>query len=205
MKRILAGFLFTSLTVCFIVTVSGAEIKVPGRTNSLVNDYAQVLSSEARAYLQKLLNETRGADFTGTEIEISTFKTLGGMPFDHFMQEYARRWRRPVLLENDNRIHIVLISGEQKVRMGVGKYVQEIITTDIAKDIMDNVMIPEFAKGNYDEGFKKGAGAIIELLNKGNLPKSRAFMYAKILVRITLLIIFATVILFFLLRRIRSS
>lgn len=178
-----------------ISTTAQAEIKIPGRTNSLINDYAGVLSPETKIYLEKLLRDTRGNDFTGTEIEVSTFKTLDGMPFEQFMQEYARKWRRPVLLENDNRIHIVLITGEGKLRMGIGRYVQHIVTMTAARNIIDNVISPESRNGDYDNALKKGVEAIIGLLKEGGLPKSYAFVYAKCLSALLILLISALAIL----------
>ncbi|MFA6143009.1 MAG: TPM domain-containing protein [Candidatus Omnitrophota bacterium] len=193
MKK-LTALLVVSLGLCFIAAVVLAEVKIPGRTNFLVNDYAGVLSAQTKAYLEKLLRDTRGNDFTGTEIVVSTFETLDGMPFEQFMQEYAKKWRRPALLENDNRIHIVLIVKEKKMRIGVGRYVQHIITAEITRDIMDDVIALELRNENYDEGLKKSVETVAGRLKEGNLPKSYTFLYAKRLFLLLILAIFVLAI-----------
>lgn len=191
---ILAGLLLISSLV-------QAEIKVPGRTGSLVNDYAGVLSADTKVFLEKILRDLRGDNFTGTEIEVSTFKTLDGMSFEKFMPEYAGKWRRPVLIENDNRIHIVIIVEDGKSRMGVGRYLESAVTPDISKHIMSGIMVPEFEKGNYDEGVKKGIGEIIDVINKSKLPRSYGFLYVKRFLVFGMLLILAILILLILRRK----
>ena len=174
--------IFASILMSIFFTLSAAaqaEVKIPGRTKFLVNDYAGVLSPETNAYLEKLLSDLRGKYFTGTEIDVSTFKTLYGMPIDSFMYEYLRKWRRPFPLENDNRIHVILMISENKMRIGIGRYLKNIITKTDAKNIMDTVMVPEFRSGNYDSGIKKGVQIIVDILNKNKTPKSIFFTYVR--------------------------
>lgn len=194
MKKLIM-LLIVSLGLCLIAMAAPAEAKMPGRTNFLVNDYAGALSPETKAYLEKILRDTRGSDFTGTEIVVSTFETLDGIPFERFMHEYAGKWRRPVILENDNRIHIVLIVGEKKMRIGVGKYAQSILTVEITRNIMDDIISPELINENYNDGIKKGVEAIIGRLKEGKLQKSYAFRHAKRLFALILLVISALIVL----------
>ncbi len=193
MKR-LCVFLSILLGLSLITTLAMAEIKIPGRTKFLVNDYTGVLSQETKAYLEKLLSDVRGNDFIGTEIEVTALKTLDGMPPDYFMQEYLKRWRRPFPLENDNRIHIILMLSENKIRIGIGRYLQHVLTQQDAKNIIEKVILSEFKYGNYDAGIKKGVEAIIGRLKEGGLPKSYTFVYVKRLFLLIILVISALII-----------
>lgn len=190
-------YLSVLLISCFIAGHASAGIKIPGRTGSLVNDYAGALSPETRTYLEKLLREKRGNNFTGTEIIVSIFETMGDMRFHDFIDAYARKWRRPYLLENENQIHLILIMKKGKLSLAAGVPLRKIMTAEVIDDILNKVVSPELKNGNYDEGIKKGAEAILDVLNRSDLPKNYSFIYARAafgLILLTLALIAAVII-----------
>lgn len=194
MKR---SFVFLSilLGLSLIATLAMAEIKIPGRTKFLVNDYAGVLSAETKARLEKLLRGVRDTDFIGTEIEVSTFKTLDGASFEDFIREYARKWRMPMLIESYHRIHVVVIVDDHKMRIGVGRSLDNVITKADTNKIMRD-MVAEFGSKGYESGIIKGVDAIIGFLKKGNMPKIYTFAYVRRLFMALILIISVLVIVF---------
>lgn len=199
MKKVFVFFVILILSL--VSAAIAVDVMALGRSNSLVNDYAGVLSPGTKVYLEKLLHDIRGNNFTGTEIEVTTLKTLNAIPLESFMQEYVKRWRRPFLLENDNRVHIILILSENKFRMGIGRYLQHMLTQQDAKNIAESVIFPEFKYGNYDAGIKKGIEAIINILNKSKLPKNYTFVFFKYLFRLTILVIAAFTAIFLIRRK----
>jgi uncharacterized membrane protein YgcG len=157
------------ITICLISGIGSAAVSIPGRTKTLVNDYAGVVSPEVKSYLENLLGALKADKRKGTEIVVTTIKSLEGMPFDQFIEGYSRRWRQSFLVEKDNRIHIIIIVNDQRMRIGVGLFVRNIITPDKVREIMA-IMISGFSKGDYNEGIKNGTETIVKILNQANYP-----------------------------------
>jgi len=60
---------------------------------------------------------------------------------------------------------ILLVSmADKKLRITTGYDMEKIITDDIAKNIIDNVIIPQFQEGNVNEGIYQGVKKISEYI-----------------------------------------
>lgn len=173
------------LSVLLIVLLSSATamavVDLGGRIESLVDDRAGVISKDAKEYLSTLLPAFRGKDFGGTEIVITTFDSSPGMTFDQFMNLYALRWRRPSIIESDNRVHIVLMVKDKEVRMGVGRYLQEIMPPAVANYIISEIIMPEVKVGDYDSAMIAGVEAVIRVVEGAKLPRSRLLSNARVI------------------------
>lgn len=53
---------------------------------------------------------------------------------------------------------------DKKLRITTGYDMEKIITDDIAKNIIDNVIIPQFQEGNVNEGIYQGVKKISEYI-----------------------------------------
>jgi uncharacterized protein len=63
--------------------------------------------------------------------------------------------------EKNNGIALLVLNSEKKVRIEVGRGLEEKLTNDEAKRVIDELIIPEFKKGNYYSGVLNGLQAIM--------------------------------------------
>jgi len=66
----------------------------------------------------------------------------------------------------NNGVLIVFCAPMRKVRIATGFGTEKVLTANIAKNIIDSVMIPEFKKQKYFEGLWNGSLAITKFLEK---------------------------------------
>ncbi len=53
-------------------------------------------------------------------------------------------------------------SAERKISIATGYGPEFVLTDEICKRVIDNVIIPELINGNYYQGIKKGVNELIE-------------------------------------------
>ena len=152
--------------ICAMVMVTGcAKSAIPGRTRFLVNDYAHVLSDEAKTNLEKTLQGLKNDKNIQVEVIVSTFETTGGIPMGEFFTRYLNKWRRGFLFERDRRVHIIVITKDGMMRIGVGLGIIKDVSTDKISGIINNLMTPQFQKGNYEMGIRLGTAAVVNILS----------------------------------------
>lgn len=156
-KRVITG-----VVAGMLACAQAWALNVPGRTPRKVNDYAQVIDAKAERKIEALLDRLESTK--KVELIVSTFPSLEGMPFDRFVASYARKWRRLWPFENDRRIHFVVIVGDAKMRLGVGRPLQRDLTADESAALLGEKVAPYFEKKQYADGIAIGVvGAVSEL------------------------------------------
>lgn len=166
MKASLIAALTLITLAGIFVTIGISHGSLPGRTPNLVNDYAGVLSESTKQYLEGLLKYERDKGPRRTEVVVTLFKSTGGKNFDDFFRQYLTGWWRWSIAENHNRVQVVIITDEGKMRIGVGRALDNIIDTNATDGIMRKLMLPGFSTGEYSAGTRKGVEAIVRLLEK---------------------------------------
>ncbi|MDR1739835.1 MAG: TPM domain-containing protein [Bacteroidales bacterium] len=152
MKKILYTLLFAITSVTF-ATAQVPQKPYPPR---LVNDFANVFTSEQRAEMERVLVAFN--DSTSNQITVVTVNDLGGYDVAQFAYEIGESWG--VGNKKYNNGIVVLLkprnetSGEVNISVGYG--LEGAIPDAICKRIIDNEMIPFYAEGNYYEGMMKG-------------------------------------------------
>lgn len=147
------------LALITLAPFSLAAPVLPSAPNGYVLDEAGVLSAETEAALQTQLTQLQ-ADTT-TQIAVATLSTLQDYPIEQYSIELAREWG--IGQEgNDNGALLLIvkkdeaagINGEVRIEVGYGL---EGVLTDIQSDlIIENVMIPYLAQGDYDTAVLEG-------------------------------------------------
>lgn len=66
--------------------------------------------------------------------------------------------------ERHNGVLILVVADRRRVRIEVGRGLEDVITAEAAKAIIDDVMAPEFRSGRYGEGLLRGAAAVATLI-----------------------------------------
>ncbi len=138
------------------------DIPAKPRLQTSVYDEANILSnSEAKRLEQKLI---RYADTTtSTQIVIATINSLQGENIGLYAAEWLSKWGIGQEKE-DNGILILIAQDDRKIWITTGYGVEEKLTDFNVKTIVDQIITPEFKKGNFYGGLDKGTTAIFQIL-----------------------------------------
>ncbi len=157
--------LLFSLFLILVLSYSGfAQIDIPSRPSleTSVYDGADVLSPDEESKLeQKLINY---ADTTSTQIVIATIESLNGEYEGLYATEWAHAWGIGQE-DEDNGLLILLAENDRKIWITTGYGLEEYLTDATTKDIIENIILPEFRNNNYYGGLDKGTNAVFEVLN----------------------------------------
>jgi uncharacterized protein len=133
------------------------QIPVPALKGT-VNDYAGVLTAdEAKVLSAKLLAQENA---TSTQIAILTVGSLKGEPIEKFGIRVGDAWKLGQK-GKDNGIVIIQSTGDRKIRIEVGRGIEEKVPDAVCKQIIDTQMVPQF-KGKH---FAAGYTAAIDSIN----------------------------------------
>lgn len=159
-------YLVLLVSVFSFITKSINAQEIPAKPNPprLVNDFANILSSEELNALENKLVTFN--DSTSTQVVIVTIADLGGYDKAQFTTALGEKWG--VGQKGKNNGIIILVKptgnkGQRKAHIAVGYGLESVIPDAIAKRIIQNEMIPEFEKGNYYGGLDKATTIIIGL------------------------------------------
>ncbi|GAA4275797.1 TPM domain-containing protein [Aquimarina mytili] len=141
-----------------------AQRKIPPkpRSQTSVYDEAKILSAaEATRLEQKLV---RYSDTTSTQIVIATINSLQGENIGLYAAEWLSDWGIGQEKE-DNGVLILIAKNDRKIWITTGYGVEEKLTDFNSKTIVDQIITPEFKKGNFYSGLDKGTTAIFQVLD----------------------------------------
>lgn len=96
---------------------------------------------------------------SGHEIALLTVPSLGGETIERFALEVGREWGLGREGENDGAL-LVVARDERRVRIEVGRGLEGNVTDLIAGRIIDDVITPRFAAGDFDGGLRAGVEAL---------------------------------------------
>ncbi|MBD3426754.1 MAG: YgcG family protein [Candidatus Omnitrophica bacterium] len=160
--RKLFSILFTVLMVAFACAgLSRAqEVQYP-QPQGFVNDFANVMSPDARAQISALCAEIERK--TSAEVVVVTVETTSPLTVEQYAVELFAKWGIGKAGE-DNGLLILLAVRDRKVRIEVGYGLEGAVTDLQSKVIIQDLMIPAFRKGGYDLGISSGVVMIAKLV-----------------------------------------
>ncbi len=160
-KQYLFPFLLLAL---FASAAAAAQFKIPEKPKfqTSVYDYATILDAAQKSALEEKL--IRYSDSTTTQIVVVTVPTINGESIGILAPKWAHEWGVGQAKE-DNGIFILLAQKEREIWIAPGYGVEDRLTAGINGQLIRNVIIPEFKRGDYYAGLDKGADAIFEVLN----------------------------------------
>ncbi len=140
---------------------------LPGQATALevpalqgyVNDYAGLISPEAKAKLENDLRAFEQSD--STQVVILTIPSLEGEDLEGFSIRVATTWKIGQQTK-DNGVLLLVAKQERKIRIEVGKGLEGVLTDLLSGRIIDLVIKPNFKRGDYSGGFVAGVAAIID-------------------------------------------
>ena len=158
---------FRSVSLLLLVVgftqLSFGQFTIPEKPKlqTSVYDYASILSANEKAALEQKLIQY--SDSTSTQIVVITVETINGEDIGILTPKWAHEWGIGQAKE-DNGILILLANKERKIWISPGYGVEIKLTAGITGDIVRQVIVPEFKKGNFYSGLDKGADAIFKVL-----------------------------------------
>ncbi|MFN4763149.1 TPM domain-containing protein [Gillisia sp. Q332] len=157
-------FLVTFLLIAAFSLSGFAQRDIPPKPaeQTSVYDEADILSAADEKRLeQKLINY---ADTTTTQIVIATIESLEGEYIGLYAPEWAQEWGIGQKKE-DNGLLILMSEKDRKIWITTGYGLEEYLTDARTKDIIENIILPEFRNNDYYNGLDKGTSAIFEVLS----------------------------------------
>ncbi|MEO6681860.1 MAG: TPM domain-containing protein [Ginsengibacter sp.] len=154
MKRILLLFFLFSVS-----TVFAQKIESRPQPAKAVNDYGNFLAPfQKNALEQKLIAYN---DSTSSAIVIITVPNLQGYDIAEVALKYLREWQIGVKGKN-NGVVILVSKEERKARIETGYGMEGVLPDILAKQIIDQRMVPFFKQDDYYQGFDNAVNAIIQ-------------------------------------------
>lgn len=153
----LLGFLFIPQSLF-------AQYDIPPKPEfqTSVYDYAGLLNASEKNALENKL--VKYSDTTSTQIVVAIIATTKGENIGLLAPRWGHEWGVGQAKE-DNGIFILLARDDRKIWIAPGYGVEHKLTAGITGELIRNIIIPEFKKGDYYGGLDKGADAIFEVLN----------------------------------------
>ena len=151
---------------------AGAPV-FPALTGPVVDD-AHLLPSDVRERLaEKLAAYARG---TSTQVVVVTVRSLHGYPIQYFGYRLGRHWGIGQKGKNNGAL-LIVDADEKQVRIEVGYGLEGTLTDAASFEIIHNIIIPRFKRGDYAGGIVAGTDAILALLGGHAAAVRRAQVY----------------------------
>ena len=133
----------------------------PALTGRVV-DQARVLSQSTKDELETLLSTHENN--TTNQVVVATIESLGNAQIEEYSIERGRRWGIGQK-GKDNGVVLVVAPNDKQVRIEVGYGLESTITDALSSSIINYYIIPEFKKGDIQNGINIGTQKIIALLD----------------------------------------
>ncbi len=154
-----------AIVITLLVSVnsfSQAEIPPKPTLQTSVYDGAKILSgNEKNALEQKLISYS---DTTSTQIVVATVKTINGENIAFYATKWAHEWGIGQK-DEDNGIFVLVAKDDHRLTIQTGYGVEHLLTDALSKRIIENIITPEFKKGNFYGGLDRGTSAIMQIMS----------------------------------------
>lgn len=129
-----------------------------------VVDEAGLLSPATVTELTDLLAKHEQA--TGEQVVVVTLNSLQGYTIEDFGYQLGRYWGIGQKDKNTGAI-LIVVPKEHAVRIEVGYGLEGQLTDAVSRTIIEDDILPNFRRGDFNGGVLSGATAILKVLNGG--------------------------------------
>jgi uncharacterized protein len=150
---------FNSVLFLFLSISVFAQVQKAPNPPRLVNDFADMLSSQEELALERKLVAFN--DSTSNQIAVITIETLGDYDIASYAAELGRDWG--IGDKKNNGAFILISKAERKGYVAVGYGLEGAIPDATAKQIYQNYVRPQFQSGNYYKGLDDGTTIMMQL------------------------------------------
>ncbi|HEY6579215.1 MAG TPA: TPM domain-containing protein [Rhizomicrobium sp.] len=161
MKRSLPRVLVCGLA-CLLLAAGAAwaALSFPPLTGRVVDD-AHILSAQTQEQLTALLAQEEKQ--TGNQIVVATLPSLQGATLEQYGYQLGRAWGIGQKGKNNGAL-VIVVPSTHDVRIEVGYGLEGQLTDAQTRIIIDEFMLPDFRRGDYDAGVLAGAQAVVKVL-----------------------------------------
>jgi uncharacterized protein len=157
---------FAALVVFLALPALAADKPVPFLSGRVV-DEAGMIPEDARQRIEQKLAAFEQK--TGDQVAVLTVNSLDGEPVEDYSMRVVETWKLGKK-GKDNGVLFLVAKEDRKMRIEVG-YGLEGDLTDLENGrILDNVVRPDFQKGDFGGGIEHGVDAILNALGGGAVP-----------------------------------
>jgi len=150
----------------------------PGSPTGHINDFANVLSADAKTSLEQTLSnyETQ----SGNQLAVAIIPELEDETIETFAEKLYQEWGIGKKGKDNGALFLVSVK-DRKMRIEVGYGLEGDLTDIESKKILDNVVPPYFKASDYNSGVQAAVSAMIEAiggeLNVAPAKKSSASQF----------------------------
>jgi uncharacterized protein len=160
--------------LCALVAAWAVALEVPPTPRSYFTDSAGVVPRQQAAAIEEQLQGLEAR--TGHQVIAVLFASLDGEPLEDFTIRCAERWKVGRKGLDDGIIFFAFVR-DRRMRLEVGYGLEGKVPDAIAHQLLDGVVKPSFARGDYGGGVLALAGAL-EGIFRGE-PPPRPASHAK--------------------------
>jgi uncharacterized protein len=164
-RRFSPGFIF--LLVLLFLSTGIAYAQTFPDVQGYVNDFAQLLSPQAKLQLESQLSNLEKD--TTAQVAVVTVKSLEGITVEEYASKLFEKWGIGQK-GKDNGILVLVALEDRKMRIEVGYGLEPIITDGRAGRIRDEHILPAFKNNAYEKGIVAGINAIENYIREGTPP-----------------------------------
>jgi len=127
----------------------------------IINDYDSIFNPSQRKEISNILYDYNIK--TTRQIVVVTIDSI--KPYSDiqkFATDLGKYWGVGIA-EKDNGLVILFSKPEGKIGIATGHGTELILTDEICKSVINNIMIPKFKNGQYYNGIKNGVTELIEM------------------------------------------
>jgi len=137
-----------------------ATPKFPTLTGRVV-DNAGILSASTQSELTALL--AAHERLTRQQVVVVTLDSLQGFSIEDYGYQLGRYWGIGQKGKNTGAM-LIVVPKERKVRIEVGYGLEGTLTDAISRTIIENDILPNFKRGDYNAGVMAGTTSILKVL-----------------------------------------
>ncbi len=166
---------FLLFITILVFQIGYSQYKIPEKPKfqtSVYDNEVNLLSVSQKSSLENKL--IKYADTTSTQIVVIIIATTKGEDINYLAAKWAHTWGIGQA-DKDNGALILLAKNDRKVAISTGYGIEHLLTDALSKRIIENVMIPEFKKGDYYSGLHKASDVIFQIMQgeyNGTRPSS---------------------------------
>lgn len=141
--------------------VSADSERFPKKPNPprLVNDFTKTLSASENNLLEAKLRAYN--DSTSTEITVVIVNTIGQEHIGLYVTELGHDWKVGKK-GKDNGIVLFIAKDDRNMNISTGYGMEGIITDARSRNIIENILAPNFRKNHFYEGIDQATDALIQ-------------------------------------------
>jgi len=123
-----------------------------------IRDMANLLSPEVEGHLTDQLDRAEAS--YGPQMAVVTVDSLHDYSIEDFSLFYARAWSLGDKVRNDGML-LLVAPNERKVRIEIGKGIEDTFTDVYCKEVIDHAIIPRFKEGDFEAGITAGVDELV--------------------------------------------